>query len=166
MYPFRYRGYYYDQETGLYYLGSRYYSPTIGRFISADEPVYLGANGNFVSYNLFAYCVNDPINSADPTGHFLISTAVIIGAIAGGIIGAVVGGLSAYHIAKNNGAAGWALAGGTALGTIGGGAIGAAAGYGVGYLAGGTYANGLVAKSEVTFTVVKDILHISDMWIR
>ena len=68
--PIRYRGYYYDSETGLYYLGSRYYSPTIGRFISADSVSYIGANGGFVSYNLFAYCENDPINHFDPNGHF------------------------------------------------------------------------------------------------
>ncbi len=67
--PIRYRGYYYDQETGLYYLGSRYYDPEVGRFISADEPEYLGANGKFVSYNLFAYCENDPVNKKDDGGN-------------------------------------------------------------------------------------------------
>ena len=82
--PIRYRGYYYDQETGLYYLGSRYYDPEIGRFISADEPAYLGANGNFVSYNLFAYCENDPINRVDDGGNFSLSILekVVIGAVA------------------------------------------------------------------------------------
>ena len=53
--PLRYRGYVYDQETGLYYLQSRYYNPTLGRFISADDPAYLGADGSIPSYNLFAY---------------------------------------------------------------------------------------------------------------
>ena len=59
--PFRYRGYVYDQETGLYYLQSRYYNPTICRFISADSIGYLGADGTPVSHNLFAYCGNNPV---------------------------------------------------------------------------------------------------------
>ncbi len=58
--PLRYRGYVYDQETGLYYLQSRYYNPELGRFISADNPAYLGANGGISAYNLFAYCGNNP----------------------------------------------------------------------------------------------------------
>ena len=52
--PFRYRGYYYDVETGLYYLQSRYYNPEWGRFINADDISYLGANGDLEGYNLFA----------------------------------------------------------------------------------------------------------------
>jgi len=59
--PLRYRGYVYDQETGLYYLQSRYYNPAICRFISADSIGFLGADGTPVSYNLFAYCENNPI---------------------------------------------------------------------------------------------------------
>ena len=66
--PFRYRGYYYDTETGLYYLNSRYYDPETGRFINADSLKYLGKNGDFVNYNLFAYCANNPINQSDKTG--------------------------------------------------------------------------------------------------
>lgn len=64
--PFRYRGYMYDAESGLYYLGSRYYDPETGRFINADG--LLGANGDTLSYNLFAYCSNNPIINSDPTG--------------------------------------------------------------------------------------------------
>lgn len=149
--PIRYRSYYYDTETGFYYVSSRYYDPEIGRFINADDTSYLGMDGSSLSYNLFAYCNNNPVIGIDPTGHFLISTAVLIGAAVGGIIGATVGGISAYSVAKGKGAEGWKLAGWTVLGAVGGGvigaAIGAASGYGVGYLAGGTYANGLAAKS-------------------
>ena len=149
--PLRYRGYVYDSETGLYYVSSRYYDPEIGRWINADDTAYLGADGTPLSYNLFAYCKNNPVMGYDPTGHFLISTAVLIGAIVGGVIGGTVGGVSTYTVAKSNGAEGWELAGWTALGIVGGGAVGAAVGaavgYGVGYLAGGTYANGLAAKS-------------------
>ncbi len=51
--PFRYRGYYYDTETGLYYLNSRYYNPEFGRFISADGQL---SGGNIAGANLYAYC--------------------------------------------------------------------------------------------------------------
>jgi len=64
--PFRYRGYYYDTETGLYYLGSRYYDPATGRFINADGMVDTGQDLN--GANMFAYCGNDPVNREDPSG--------------------------------------------------------------------------------------------------
>ena len=54
--PISYRGYYYDSETEMYYLQSRYYDQSIGRFLNADDAIYLGANGTAVSFNLFAYC--------------------------------------------------------------------------------------------------------------
>ena len=60
--PLRYRGYYYDSETGLYYLNARYYDPEVGRFISADETLDGG-------YNLFEYCFNNPIVFLDLNGH-------------------------------------------------------------------------------------------------
>ncbi len=65
--PFLYRGHYYDTETGLYYLNSRYYDPQTGRFINADS--IGGQVGNLNSHNLFEYCGNNPITGADPTGH-------------------------------------------------------------------------------------------------
>ncbi|MBQ3011166.1 MAG: DNRLRE domain-containing protein, partial [Oscillospiraceae bacterium] len=66
--PFRYRGYYYDTETGFYYLNSRYYDPQVGRFINADEPILLGANGGIMGYNMFAYCLNNPVCRMDILG--------------------------------------------------------------------------------------------------
>ena len=84
--PFRYRGYYYDIDLGLYYLNARYYDAGIGRFISPDSLGYLGANGDLNSYNLFAYCSNNPVMYADPSGHSIIA-AIIIGAIIGASIG-------------------------------------------------------------------------------
>ena len=68
--PLRYRGYVYDEETGLYYLQSRYYDPQIGRFINADNLEYLGADGTPLGYNLFTYCGNNPVMGYDPTGHW------------------------------------------------------------------------------------------------
>lgn len=67
--PFAYRGYYYDSETGFYYVSSRYYEPEIGRFINADDIAYLGMGG-LTSYNLFAYCGNNPVMGYDPYGTF------------------------------------------------------------------------------------------------
>ena len=67
--PFRYRGYYYDTETGFYYLQSRYYDPAIGRFINADNLIS-GVNGNLQGYNLYAYCFNNPINIEDENGNW------------------------------------------------------------------------------------------------
>lgn len=69
--PFRYRSYYYDEETNLYYLNSRYYNPKNGRFISPDS--VLGANSDLLSYNLYIYLSNNPINDFDPDGLGLFS---------------------------------------------------------------------------------------------
>jgi RHS repeat-associated protein len=63
----RYRGYYYDTESGLYYLQSRYYDPETGRFISKDDPI-LHEDETGVAANLYAYCDNNPINEIDPLG--------------------------------------------------------------------------------------------------
>ena len=82
--PIRYRGYYYDTETGLYYLQSRYYDPVVGRFLNADG--LLGANGDLMSYNLFAYCSNNPVNMSDPTGEIAAVTAAFIGLAAAVIL--------------------------------------------------------------------------------
>lgn len=65
--PLRYRGYYYDNETGFYYLESRYYDPVVGRFISADE--YISTGQGFLGCDMFVYCGNNPINNYDPMGH-------------------------------------------------------------------------------------------------
>lgn len=67
--PFRYRGYYYDNDTGLYYLQSRYYAPEIGRFINADDVNFIGLSKSEVSYNAFAYCENEPMNNKDYYGY-------------------------------------------------------------------------------------------------
>ena len=66
--PLRYRGYYYDSETGLYYLQSRYYDPNTCRFINADS--YASTGQGLMGYNMFAYCANNPVNMSDFYGCF------------------------------------------------------------------------------------------------
>ena len=84
--PIRYRGYYYDQDTGLYYLNARYYNPEWRRFISPDDTAYL--DGETVDgLNLYAYCCNDPVNYADPSGHYFI-TSILLGAVIGAVVSA------------------------------------------------------------------------------
>ena len=70
--PFRYRGYYYDIETGLYYLNSRYYNPEWGRFLNADACLY----SSMLGFNLFAYCENNPVNYIDPYGESGLAAAL------------------------------------------------------------------------------------------
>lgn len=69
--PITYRGYYYDNDLGLYYLQSRYYEPGFGRFINADDPrIALESKEETDGTNLFAYCCNDPVNNVDYTGYW------------------------------------------------------------------------------------------------
>ncbi|MEA4827261.1 MAG: RHS repeat-associated core domain-containing protein [Clostridium sp.] len=89
--PYRYRGYRYDSETGLYYLQSRYYSPEWGRFINIDS--YIGTLGELLSHNMFGYCNNNFVNLLDSNGEngisafislvgTMVSTAVEVVAVA------------------------------------------------------------------------------------
>ena len=66
--PFRYRSYYYDVETQLYWVSSRYYSPELCRFISPDDVSYLDPS-SINGLNLYAYCANNPVMYVDPSGH-------------------------------------------------------------------------------------------------
>ena len=77
--PLRYRGYYYDRETRLYYLQSRYYDFANCRFINADTFATTDANG-FLSANMFAYCENNPVMRTDEDGEV---AHIIVGAIIG-----------------------------------------------------------------------------------
>ena len=88
--PIRYRGYYFDVETNLYYLNSRYYDPEVGRFISLDAVDYL-APDSIHGLNLFAYCFNNPIMYADPSGHMPEWLKWVVGGLAiAGLIAATV----------------------------------------------------------------------------
>ena len=120
-----YKGYYYDEETKLYYCMSRYYSPEFRRFISPDKCDYLETeepNG----LNLYCYCGNDPVNNYDPSGH----SAILIGMLIGFGVGALIGG--GFEIAKqayNGGDWNWDMSswdwGQIGLSALGGGVAGA-----------------------------------------
>lgn len=73
--PLRYRGYYYDTETGFYYLQSRYYDPVIGRFISADN--YMSTGQGFIGCNMFAYCTNNPVCYVDEDGSVAVAAIAV-----------------------------------------------------------------------------------------
>ena len=89
--PLRYRGYYFDNETGFYYVSSRYYDPEVGRFLNADGYISTGQDIN--GYNMFAYCGNNPINRVDSNGE-LWHWAVL------GVVGAVVNVATTFIAAK------------------------------------------------------------------
>ena len=72
--PLRYRGYYFDTETYMYYLNSRYYHPEYHRFINADG--IIGANEDVTQYNLFEYCANNPVMFSDPNGDAYVYNGV------------------------------------------------------------------------------------------
>ncbi len=86
--PFRYRGYYYDSDTRLYYLKTRYYDPEVGRFLNMDavdyaDPLTLGG------LNLYGYCNNNPIMYVDPTRHFILQLVVSVISYVGIAIAAI-----------------------------------------------------------------------------
>ena len=124
--PFRYRGYFYDAETGFYYVSSRYYAPGVGRFISPDTTNVLDMQSDLHDKNLYAYCDNNPVMRKDAGGEFwTIASGAVIGAVisagiefgmqlaTGGKIDVINIGLAAL-----GGAAGGALAA-TGLGYMG-----------------------------------------------
>jgi len=125
--PFRYRSYYFDSETGLYYLQSRYYDPQVGRFLNADSIDYL-APENIQGLNLYSYCQNNPVMYADPTGNlpqwamWLIGGVVIAGlAIATIATGGAAGGVAGFILAGAlKGAIVGAVSGALLNGTISG----------------------------------------------
>ena len=82
--PIRYRGYYYDNETGFYYLNSRYYDPEIGRFINADT--LLDSTQSQLGVNLFTYCQNNPVIYSDANGHMALEIAIGGGLTIGQIV--------------------------------------------------------------------------------
>ena len=91
--PIRYKGYYYDEETGYYWVSSRFYNPAWGRWIQPDLVEYIEPE-SMNGLNLYAYCENDPINKYDPTGHIAIS--LIVGTLVAFGIGVAGSAVSQY----------------------------------------------------------------------
>ena len=136
--PLRYRGYYYDRETRLYYLQSRYYDFANCRFLNADTFATTDANG-FLSANMFAYCENNPIMRTDESGEFFNT---VIGAVVGATFGAVSAAIAGTSIwgGALSGAVSGAIAGfgvDVAMATVATGPVGVAVAATATFFAGG-----------------------------
>ena len=157
--PFRYRGYYYDAETGWYYLQSRYYDPEVKRFLNADTTALLtGSCDTPMQYNLYAYCCDDPVNKVDPSGHFALSNKAKLaigglGIVAGVAITVATGGAALGVFAAMAGTVASSTASGAVLGYITGGQQGAIDGACDGFMWGGiTVAVGAIAHAATQAT--------------
>ena len=129
--PFRYRGYYQDTETGLYYLMSRYYDAVTHRFINADG--YFQAGTSILDGNTFAYCANNPIYSSDPTGAFW---GIVAGFCSGFISNTICQMISGTDISEIN----W---GSALISGLTGAALGAVDVLGIGSIAGACIKGGI-----------------------
>ncbi len=127
--PFRYRGYYYDAETGLYFLKTRYYDPTTCRFVTIDDLSYLDPE-TINGLNLYAYCANNPVMAVDPEGtmpkwlRWLLGGLIIIAAVALSILTAGIGTVI-------TGALGGGVFATVLGGAVGGAISGAVMGFGI-----------------------------------
>ena len=154
--PIRYRGYYFDEETGFYYLKTRYYDPETGRFITIDDVSYL-APDTINGLNLYAYCGNNPVMRIDENGtawwHWLVGALVVTALVVGTVVSA--GGLGAGLMAIGLAANGMVMAGASmattifAFATVGAGVAFAASGIVAGmgaietWMTGGSFSDGL-----------------------
>ena len=153
--PFRYRGYYYDTETSLYYLQTRYYDPEVGRFINADAFTSTDISGA-LSANMFAYCENRPTIGSDPTGewvHILIGAAVgAVGSLASQVLSDVIASAATGNFSLSS----WQTYAGAVAGGAAGGAVYAAtknstaAGAASGFVS--TFTTGALEKTETNRT--------------
>ena len=143
--PIRYKGYYYDQETGLYYLMSRYYDSSVAQFISPDDYSYLDIE-SISGYHLYAYCNNNPVMYADESGHSAIVALLIAAGI--GTLAGLAGQLTA-DVIHSVGTGEWVFSSWQQyLGAGFGGAIG-----GVLYTMGvGGIVTGLISAAAATFS--------------
>ena len=99
--PLRYRGYFYDAETGLYYLQSRYYDPEVSRFINPDVFATSDIDG-VLAANMFAYCENNPIRNTDSTGAIGVDTLISVGIRAAtGAVTSLISGIAAGDRGKD-----------------------------------------------------------------
>lgn len=146
--PFRYRGYYYDSSIGLYYLNSRYYDPETGRFLNEDLVSYLEPE-TIGGINLYAYCLNDPVNNIDPSGHLVMTLLIAMG------IGAAIGGISSAITGAIAGKRGLYLflhsLGGAVLGGVLGGATTLGGLFGIGAISSSFAALGFMGSVAASF---------------
>ena len=150
--PFRYRSYFYDTDTKLYYLQTRYYDPEVGRFLNMDavdnaDPSTLGG------LNLYAYCNNNPVMYVDPTGTSFIATFIVGSLIAGAICGSVNAVVTASKGGDDLDIFG-AFAGGFITGIV----LGAAAILGGGLAVGAYTATAMSLTGTATFLTVGTFL--------
>ena len=168
--PFRYKGYYYDTETGLYLVTSRYYNPEWCRFLNADSIGYLDPS-NINGLNLYCYCFNNPINYIDPDGYapkWWQSILIAVAALAAAAIVYTGGGAAAIFAT-----AGQALLGGLKIAAVAGASAGIVRagktaieggdlgdvgkslilGFSDGFLAGSVYAAGSMLLGAASFRV-------------
>ena len=159
--PFRYRSYYYDVETGLYFLKTRYYDPEVGRFITIDDISYLDPE-SINGLNLYAYCLNNPIRYSDPNGHSA-TLAIILGIVAlAGLITTCIGVGTDNNIVTAIGltmvavpaliSGGMALACFGAWGTMAIGGVTALAGIGTGLFASAEYQEAFTGNNWILST--------------
>ena len=150
--PFRYRGYYFVSRIGLYYLTTRFYDYTTGRFINADVPSICFDDGLTLpeGCNLYSYCHNNPISYVDPTGHFAI-VALILGAFT--LAGGIAGGIIAYQNAASDGKKGSDLIWSVISGIILGAGIGLAAGGAFVFLGGMFASLGAAGLNSIVFGI-------------
>ena len=103
--PLTYRGYIYDSETGFYYLQSRYYDPSVGRFLNADDIMFLGSDNTINCWDLFTYCANNSINSIDKYG-FIAGVddciAIIMAVCTALLTIGLVAGLICWAVTRNS----------------------------------------------------------------
>ena len=98
--PFRYRGYYWDIDLGLYYLQTRYYDPATGRFINADGLEYLNPQ-TLGGINLYSYCLDNPVMNVDSSGHMAISIFVALTRLICGLVALYLAAVAATMISAN-----------------------------------------------------------------
>ena len=151
--PFRYRGYYYDTETGLYFLQTRYYDPEVGRFLNRDSVQYADPE-TINGLNLYAYCLNNPVEYADPTGELAWYEWLGIGLAAVGAA-LVIGAVTALTMGVGTTVLTTSLAGavihGAAVGTLIGAGVGAVAGGIIGGAVSGWTAEGILSGIGIGF---------------
>ncbi len=147
--PFRYRSYYYDDESGFYYCQSRYYVPYLRRWLTLDDLSYLD-NKNIYGCNLYAYCNDNPVMYKDESGHEML--ALLLAGIIGAVVGAALGGTSCAIYAINNDADSMQILKYALIGAIAGGIAGFGSGVGSSLIA------GVLFSSVGTFVTAKSII--------